>query len=125
MKVSNNSVQSSAPMSRSKTAHVTRPENVCLACKKENHPLNTCGKFQGMSRHERSALVKRNGYCMNCQKAGHMASKCRSYPACKKCHKAHHTLLHIDTSKPPEESNTETASSATHVPQPKKGSKSC
>ena len=91
-----------------------------MACKKENHPLNTCGKFQGMSRDERWALVKKNGYCMNCLKAGHMASKCRAQPACRKCHKAHHTLLHIDI-KPPEEPTTEMVSSATHVPQTKRG----
>ena len=90
-----------------------------MACKKETHPLNNCGKFLGMSRDERWAFVKKNGYCMNCLKAGHMASKCRAPPACRKCHKAHHQLLYIEV-KPSEEKTTETVSSATHVSQTKR-----
>ena len=110
----------SVPKSTPKAAYVTRPENTCMACKRESHPLNICSKFQGMSRDDRWALVKKNGCCMNCLKAGHMASKCRAQPACRKCHKAHHTLLHIDI-KPLEEPTTETVSSATHVPQTRGG----
>ena len=54
----------SMPKSTTKAAYTTRPENVCVACIKENHPLNTCGRFQSMSRDERWALVQKNGYCM-------------------------------------------------------------
>ena len=57
---------------------------------------------------------------MNSLKAGHMANKCRASPACRKCCKAHHMLLHIDVSKTPEEPTTETVNSITHVPQLKK-----
>ena len=57
---------------------------------------------------------------MNCLKVGHMANKCRASPACKKCRKTHHTLLHINVSKPPEEPARETVSSVTHVPQRKR-----
>ena len=103
-----------------KAAYTTRPENTCVACKQENHPLNTCVKFQNMSRDERWTLVKKNGFCMNCLKAGHMASRCRAQPACRKCRKTHNTLLHIE-SKPSEEPTTESVSSATHVPQTRKG----
>ena len=56
---------------------------------------------------------------MNFLKAGHMASKCHAPPVCRKCHKAHHMLLHIEI-KPSEEPTTETASSATYVPQTKR-----
>ena len=64
--------------------------------------------------------MKRSGFCTNCLKAEHTASKCRVNPACRKCHKAHHTLLHIDVSKPQEDPTTEMVSSVTHVPQPRK-----
>ena len=47
------------PNSTSKAAYTAGCENVCVACKKENHPLNTCGRFQSMSREERWALVKK------------------------------------------------------------------
>ena len=100
-------------------AHVAGSSNFCVACHKETHP-STCGKFQGMSREERWALVKGHGCCMNCLKVGHMANKCRARPACKKCSKTHHTLLHVDVSKPLDEGKAEeSASSVTHVPQPK------
>ena len=42
----------SAPKATPKTAYATRPENVCVARKKDAHPLNLCGKVQGMSRDE-------------------------------------------------------------------------
>ena len=109
----------SFPKSTTKAAYMTRPENIYVACKKENHPLNTCGRFQTMTRDERWALIKGNGYYMNCLKAGDMASKCRAPPACRKCHKAHHTLLHVEI-KPSEELTEETVSSATYDLQTKR-----
>ena len=115
------SVQSAQrPKATPKAAYTAGSDNRCVACKKETHPLNNCGKFLGMSRDERWELVKACGYCMNCLKAGHMAYKCRANPACRKCRKAHHTLLRVDSSKPPEEPTKETVNSVTHVPQPSK-----
>ena len=110
----------SVPKSAPKAAYTTRSESVCVICKKENHMLTTCSKFQNMSRDDRWAVIKRNGYCMNCLKPGHMANKCRVPAACRKCSKTHHTLLHID-GKPPEAPISETVSSATYVPQKKRG----
>ena len=101
----------------SKTSYTARPENLCVACKKENHPLHICGRFQEMTRDERWAIVKKNGCCMNCLKAGHMANKCRVPQSCRKCRKTHHTLLHIDSNEPRDEPASETVSNATHVPQ--------
>ena len=106
-----------------KIAYTARSDSPCIACKKPAHPLNNCGTFLGMARDERWELIKRNGFCMNCLKAGHMANKCRASPACKKCRKTHHTLLHA-SSKPPEEPSTETVSSVTHVSQSRKGNRS-
>ena len=56
---------------------------------------------------------------MNCLKAGHMANKCRANPACNKCYKTHHTLLHKDLSKHTEEP-AETVNTVTYVPQSQK-----
>ena len=112
------------PKSTTKASYTTRPETVYVACKKENHPVNTCGKFQAMSRDERWAFLKKHGYCTNCLKAGHMASKCRAPPACRKCYKAHHTLLHIEI-RPSEELTTEMVSSAICVPRTQRGENFC
>ena len=57
---------------------------------------------------------------MNCLKVGHMANKCRVNQSCRKCRKSHHTLFHIDSNKPPENTTTEMVSTVTRVPQLKK-----
>ena len=45
-----------------------------------------------------------------------MANKCRVPQSCKKCRKHHHTLLHVDHVKLPEDADTQTVSNVTHVP---------
>ena len=47
-----------------KATYMAGSDNQCVACNKETHPLNNCGKFLGMSRDERWELLKANGYCM-------------------------------------------------------------
>ena len=103
-----------------RAAYSAGSDSPCVACKRDAHPLNNCGAFLSMSRDERWELIRKNGFCMNCLKAGHMANKCRASPACKKCRKTHHTLLHSNYSKPSEEPPTENVSSVTHVPQSSK-----
>ena len=110
----------SAPKVSPRTVYAALPETRCVACRKENHPLHNCGKFQRMTREERWEIVKKNGCCMNCLKVGHTAKKCRAPQSCRKCRKSHHTLLHINSNKPPEKSPLETVSTVTQVPQPKK-----
>ena len=95
-----------------------------MACNRESHPLNTCSKFQGMWWKEKWALVNSSECCRNCLKVGHMASKSHVHPACRMCCKTHHTLLHIDISKPPEEPTTENLSTVTHVPHQIKAKRS-
>ena len=96
-----------------------RPDSTCLVCNREGHPLHSCAKFQGMSRDERWEVIKKNGLCLNCLRGGHMANKCRVPQTCKKCNRRHHTLLHIEDSKPPEATNAQPVSNVTHVPPPR------
>ena len=96
------------------------PDSTCLACKEENHPLHSCPKFQGMSCEERWAVIKKNGLCLNCLRRRHMANKCCVPQTCQKCHKHHHSLLHIDDIKLPEEADTHIVSNVRHVPALKK-----
>ena len=42
-------------------------------------------------------MVKKAALCKIYLKPGHIASKCHSPPMCKKGHKHHPTLLHIDS----------------------------
>ena len=56
----------------------------------------------------------------NCLKPGHIASKCCAPPMCKRCHKYHHTLLHIkaDTNK---QGTTKVSKEMMHVASSKRG----
>ena len=71
-------------------------EEACVACKKGNHPLAACTKFQGLPQEERWDIIKKASLCKNCLKPGHVASNCFKPPLCKKCNRYHHTLLHMD-----------------------------
>ena len=80
-------------------------EEACVACRKGNHPLGECAKFQGATREERWEIVKRAAWCKNCLKPGHIARMCRKLPMCKRCNKYHHTLLHMETAPKTEGTN--------------------
>jgi len=73
---------------------------VCLVCK-ESHCLFNCPEFLKQSTQDRLATAKVHQLCINCLKAGHYARNCKS-SKCRKCAKAHNTLLHteqVDLSK--------------------------
>ena len=67
---------------------------VCVCCRKEKHPLYTCAKFRALS-HDDNTL-KSKGLCLNCLRPGHYVRDCASSHRRKKCHKPHHTLLHVE-----------------------------
>ena len=60
-------------------------ETKCLKCQ-QDHFLWQCQKFHNMQVKERSNFVMTKGCCLNCP----------SKRTCKKCHKKHHTLLHVE-----------------------------
>ena len=105
---------------RSYAATVDR-EEACVACGRGgNHPLGSCGKLQGMMCEEHCEVMKKGVLCKNCLKPGHIASKCRLPSMCKRCHKYHHTLLHIkaDTKK---QLRTKVSKETVHVASLKRG----
>lgn len=70
-------------------------QKTCLNCKGE-HNLYECKEFSKMSVHDRRGFVADNRLCFNCLFGGHHATTCRSTYKCKKCHRRHHYLLHVD-----------------------------
>jgi len=66
---------------------------ICAICR-ESHCLFNCSEFLKLSVHDRISAVKQKQLCINCLKSGHYAKECRS-TKCRKCSKAHNTLLHI------------------------------
>lgn len=76
----------------------------CGLCK-ENHPLRLCAEFRRMTPEIRlrTALIYR--YCSNCLASNHAINECDSVIRCKRCGKAHHTMLHNPSSDIEEESD--------------------
>lgn len=73
-------------------------------CKTDKHPLYLCAKFKAMSYKNKTQA---NRLCINSLSAGHFKAQCKSAQGCRICQRAHHTLLHLETSitlgsKPPE-----------------------
>ena len=74
------------------------------------HPLFMCPTFKDMPRDKKIATLRLNDLCLNCLKPGHFAKQCTSTHKCKKCQRAHHTLIH-DSSR-----DTQLPSSSPHPP---------
>lgn len=66
---------------------------VCLICK-ESHFLY-CSEFLKQSAQDRLATAKKHQLCINCLKIGHYSRNCKS-SKCRKCSRAHNTLLHVE-----------------------------
>ncbi|XP_033228908.1 uncharacterized protein LOC117180520 [Belonocnema kinseyi] len=67
----------------------------CLMCQ-ENHHLFKCKQFRELSIDQRKELVLRHHCCLNCLTPGHKPYNCSSKYTCRKCHRKHNTLLHIE-----------------------------
>lgn len=67
----------------------------CYYCK-ENHCLYYCQKFINLTPQNRIKEVQKLNLCKNCLRLNHANIECTGQ--CKKCGKAHNTLLHIDNS---------------------------
>jgi len=74
-------------------AHLSTENMICPICQ-NTHKIFECLIFRNMSAQARQERVKSNKLCYNCLKPFH-GKKC-TYGSCKKCHKHHNTLLHID-----------------------------
>ena len=78
-------------------------KEVCVVCSQGSCPLASCNWFQGMMRKEFWDIINTSARCKNCLKSGRMVNKCQAPPMCKKCHKYHHTLLHMEADPKQEE----------------------
>lgn len=72
--------------------YTLRLDYKCVLCQ-GNHFVSRCDKLNRMTVEERREQVQKHGLCYNCLQNHHVAS-CPFNATCKKCSKAHHTLLH-------------------------------
>ncbi|XP_066585537.1 uncharacterized protein [Prorops nasuta] len=78
---------------KSLNAIVDKPK--CFYCDAD-HPLYQCNSFIALNPQARYKAAQNNSLWINCLRPGHSISSCRSNSRCKKCSKAHHTLLHFE-----------------------------
>ena len=73
----------------------------CLACNGQKHSIAYC---QTLKRNPfpRSMPLYIKRVCLDCLTGKHIVKQCPSPHSCLKCGEGHHTLLHVDDSKPPE-----------------------
>ena len=67
-----------------------RPTSQCLAVSVRDSKK----RLADMNEEQRRDHIMEQRVCWNCLKPGHRAGKCYSKPACSKCPRKHHTLLH-------------------------------
>ena len=91
-----------------------------MVCNRGSHPLASYNQFQGMTNEQLWDVIKKGAQSKKRLKSGHMVSKCCAPPMCKKCHKYHHTLLHMEAD-PKLEDRKESSSSMTYVEPSKQG----
>ncbi len=82
------------------------PEKVkCIACT-AHHLLIECEVFKNKTPFERLSLIRSKNVCPNCFNSGHSQYQCKSRKACKICFRKHHTLLHLENTRPKTETPT-------------------
>ncbi|KAG7188080.1 hypothetical protein KM043_015930 [Ampulex compressa] len=83
-------------LQRQKTvSHVVTGPVSCQICQ-DSHYIHQCDKFRSMPVHQRIKEVRGFGLCLNCLRStAHYAQACNSI-GCRKCHRKHNTLLHIE-----------------------------
>lgn len=99
------STQNKAQNVRTATSHTAASNVACIHCK-ENHFIFQCESFRGLPVERRFKIIKGAHLCINCLKAKkHQAKDCPA-GSCRKCGKTHNTLLHSDSPKNNDQSNT-------------------
>ncbi|XP_011860106.1 PREDICTED: uncharacterized protein LOC105557469 [Vollenhovia emeryi] len=95
---------------KSMSANVVTERQACGYCKGD-HPIFRCNKFLELSVDKRIQEIKGLKLCLNCLKhSEHRAKQCNA-GLCKKCNKRHNTLLHMESSLQP--NDTEVSSDRT------------
>lgn len=74
--------------------------NVCEFCKINEHKLFECKAFKELSISERRSYINAEKRCYNCLHNNHNVRWCKIKQRCFKCHRKHHSLLHLDDEKP-------------------------
>ncbi|XP_037959351.1 uncharacterized protein LOC119688756 [Teleopsis dalmanni] len=78
--------------------YVSKTQNTsirCQCCNQIGHRMYNCSKFLDMSVSQRTTIVRNKQLCETCLSHNNR-SKCYSMFRCKKCNKAHNSLLHMD-----------------------------
>lgn len=77
----------------------------CTLCRGNNF-LAHCYVFKNKYAQQRLGLIKKFKRCTNCFSARHKRKDCKNSFSCRVCQKRHHTLLHFDEVKVPNDANS-------------------
>lgn len=90
---------SGKPPKEKSTTYLSTRASTCPACNGQ-HYVTKCPKYKNMTPTARRQCITAAKRCTNCLSNVHAVSECTSKYTCFKCHKGHHTSLHIEDSLP-------------------------
>lgn len=90
------------PKAPSRSALYAKKTSECRMCH-DDHSVFVCPQFSEMSVPDRRRWAETGGVCFNCLDPSHRVDQCGSTYTCKRCHQKHHTLLHLPSSPPSDE----------------------
>ncbi|KAF2879935.1 hypothetical protein ILUMI_26223, partial [Ignelater luminosus] len=70
----------------------------CVNCKQQR-VIQNCESFLKLDAQSRNKRARELKVCLNCLRGGHFLSNCNSRSTCKKFHRKHHTLIHLEVNK--------------------------
>lgn len=92
----NSSASNNSQKAKNPSAHVTTSDESCIHCKNK-HFIFQCEAFRKLPVEKRFKIIKHAHLCINCLKSrDHQTKNCTS-SFCRKCGKAHNTLLHFES----------------------------
>ncbi|KAF2890595.1 hypothetical protein ILUMI_15578 [Ignelater luminosus] len=71
---------------------------LCVNCKQQ-HVIQNCKSFLKLDVQSQNKKAQELKVCLNCLRGGHFLSNCNSRSTCKKFHRRHHTLIHLEANK--------------------------
>ncbi|KAF2882156.1 hypothetical protein ILUMI_24012 [Ignelater luminosus] len=98
MEISKGQSPHTQPNMRTAKVYTALESLLCVNCKQQQI-IQNCESFLKLDAQLRNKRARELKVCLNCLRGGHFLSNCNSRSTYKKCHRKHHTLIHLEVNK--------------------------